>query len=462
MEDFAREIKAGSALFLLYGDERVGKSRLLEELIKTRLGDNRVHGIELRSTDQDGKGSQDRSAEIEKTFVRAREGDTIIADHFEAALKKTRHQLFLSWSTDGVDKHLNLIVCSSNDGFNELRQLASQYRVRVQSFQLMPLSPDEIEAFLGFYLFPNHPIGKLTIPPPLRKQLADTRGILGRVIDLADREGARIETAPLAETESIRQGSWVIASVLVVVLLAAAVGWYLFSGPERHETVADVPTQPEIDQAAAPESEPPSETEPAHEPGEVEAADSAIESEEEIETESEEEVLALAAAEETAPAIESEPAVEIPAEPEPGTVPEDEALAAAEETPVAETEIDSSGIERRFLRDLQSSLDWLDNRPAEAGTVQILLLTYADFDPQAYYEFVDRLENGGVDVSRLRIFKTLTANKRVYSVVYDEFGSRQLAKRAIPTLPRVIRDTSPIPRSVGGLWEEIQRLEQKN
>ena len=85
---------------------------MLQELATSRLVDSRVHGIELKSGEQDGKSSEDRSAEIEKTFVRAQEGDTIIADHFEAALKKTRHQLFLSWSTDGADKKLNLIICS--------------------------------------------------------------------------------------------------------------------------------------------------------------------------------------------------------------------------------------------------------------------------------------------------------------------------------------------------------------
>ena len=37
MEDFDRELKAGPALFLLYGDTRVGKSRLLQELIKPVL-----------------------------------------------------------------------------------------------------------------------------------------------------------------------------------------------------------------------------------------------------------------------------------------------------------------------------------------------------------------------------------------------------------------------------------------
>ena len=44
MEDFAREIDAGSALFILYGDAGVGKSRVLQEWVTNRLVNNRVHG----------------------------------------------------------------------------------------------------------------------------------------------------------------------------------------------------------------------------------------------------------------------------------------------------------------------------------------------------------------------------------------------------------------------------------
>lgn len=138
MEDFAREIETGSALFLLYGEEAVGKTRLLRELQANRLADARVHWIDMRVAENEDGDKADRSREIEEIFETAQSGDILIADHFESALKKTRHQLFLSWSTDGIDKKLNLIIASNIDGFDELRQLSQQYQARVQSFQQMP------------------------------------------------------------------------------------------------------------------------------------------------------------------------------------------------------------------------------------------------------------------------------------------------------------------------------------
>jgi len=226
MEDLTRELKVGAALFLLYGESGVGKTRLLQELSQNRLADSRVHWVDLGEGSSSGDSLQDNSRQIESLFSSAQQGDIIIADHFETALKKIRHQLFVSWSTEGVDKQLNLIIASDTDGFNELRQLSQQYQVRVQSFQQMPLSADEVDAFVGFYLFPDHPIDKLSVPASLRRQFVAVRGAVGKIIEIIERDGTQIKTSPTTDSASIRKGSVVIATVLVLFLLTVGVGWY--------------------------------------------------------------------------------------------------------------------------------------------------------------------------------------------------------------------------------------------
>jgi len=67
-----------------------------------------------------------------------------------------------------------------------------------------------------------------------------------------------------------------------------------------------------------------------------------------------------------------------------------------------------------------------------------------------------------VDTSELKTFMTFTGGRKVYSVVYGEYESWQAAADAIAGLPSVLRDTSPIPRSAGGLLKEIRRLEVEN
>ena len=86
MEDFVRELKVGASLFLLYGDNGVGKTRLLRELSENRLFSARIHWIDLNAENPDEKNQQLGSAEVEAFFDAANKGDIIIVDHFESAL----------------------------------------------------------------------------------------------------------------------------------------------------------------------------------------------------------------------------------------------------------------------------------------------------------------------------------------------------------------------------------------
>jgi hypothetical protein len=293
MEDFARELKVGASLFLLYGDNGTGKTRLLRELSEKRLSSARIHWIDLNAESPDEKNQQLGSAEVEAFFDAANSGDIIIVDHFESALKKTRHQLFLSWSTEGVDKKLSMIIASSSEGFNEFRQLSQHYQVSVQSFELMPFNPDEVEAFLGFYLFPDHPIGKLSIPSDLHKQLVATDGAVGPIIKIAERDGAQIGSSPMTDTESIRKGSRILVTILILFAITAGVGWYFLSSQSAPlEAVPAVASEAEPVATFEPVVEAPVQEEPHAEPeaetvAELEPATSSLtEAELEVEPES--------------------------------------------------------------------------------------------------------------------------------------------------------------------------------
>ncbi len=256
MEDFVRDLKSAGGVYLLYGDEGVGKTRLLEELSHSRLQDVKVHWIDLKAGSSSDGALVDSSVLIEDTFAGAKPGDVIIADHFEMALKKTRHQLFLSWSTDGADKQVNLIVAGNTSYFNELRQLAQQYQLRAQSFQQMPFSHDEAAAFLGFYLFPDRPIGKLSVPPLLRNQIAKAQGNVGKIVEIAERAGDQISSEPLNETESTRKGSPIIIGAMVVVAVIFVGGWYFLNSQSNMEEMPMTEAGSPVIIAAPPQSDP--------------------------------------------------------------------------------------------------------------------------------------------------------------------------------------------------------------
>ena len=549
MEDFARELNQGSALFLLYGEIGVGKTRLLQELGQSRLSERAIFWLDLDSEDGSDETRLDRSTEVEALFAAAGNGDIIIADHFEMALKKTRHQLFLSWSTDGIDKQLNLIVASSSEGLDELRQLSQQYQTPMQSFQLMPFGADEVQAFLGFYLFPDHPPGKLSMPSALSKQIAATQGIVGRVIEIVDREGSQIQSTTPAPTEPSRRSGRMIIALLFLVVLALGAGWYMLRQSSSSEipalamgepdngsaqvavpeaavaleaqtaTTADassdstlapavivrdataVDSEPAqtsestIDTEAALTSESTIDPEPAlasesrSDPEPALASETTVDREPTLAVESTVDLESsaaqvarpenstespasaaiepLAQAQSTAAEAAQEPGL---SEAEPGTASDSEAVIverpesaqAAGGDSVIEPPAPPRNSQERFDLELRQSLDWIRQRDDSVGTIQIMLLSYASFDPDNYYNYVADLARKQVDTERLHVFKTYLRNREVYSVVYDEFASRRLAQAAIDSLPAVLRDTAPLARSVGGLWQEIRRLESNN
>ena len=515
MEDFARDLKSANGVYLLYGDEGVGKTRLLEELMHSRLQDVKVHWVDLKAGASGDGALVDSSVLIEDTFARAQPGDVIIADHFEMALKKTRHQIFSSWSIDGADKQINLIVAGNTRYFNELRQLAQQYQLRVQSFQQMPFSHDEAAAFLGFYLFPDRPIGKLTVPPLLRNQITMAQGSVGKIVEIAERAGDQISSEPLSETETVRRGSPVIIGVLVALAVILVGGWYLLGSQAQIDemplaeagssVIVQGPPQPEAELEPEPESE--------YEPAEVledfipaaDAAEELVESAPDEVADSEEDsqavprgieqvdggeeltpaeapVSAAEAAEEvqiqvqaatasvdelrsTTPAVDElqsseQQDVTVNDDSTPANAPQLEPESAPATAAVLQqsTQAESSRLER----DLQSSREWINSRDSRVGTLQIMLLSQNRFDDLAYYEYLDRLSGQGVDISKLRIMPTYTGNQKVFSVVYGEYQDRKSANAAKTDLPKILQDIAPIPRSVGGLMTEMQRLEGKN
>ncbi|MDH3386389.1 MAG: hypothetical protein OEN02_00670, partial [Gammaproteobacteria bacterium] len=144
---------------------------------------------------------------------------------------------------------------------------------------------------------------------------------------------------------------------------------------------------------------------------------------------------------------------------EPGTASDTDAVIVKQPQPVAPGGIESN--QQRFDLLLRQSMAWINDRDDVTGTIQILLLGYNSFNVDNFYDYVSRLADRQVDVGKLRVFKASTGKAEVYGVFYGEYASRRAAFSAINELPAVLRDASPIPRSVGGLWQEIRRLESK-
>ncbi|MCZ6882765.1 MAG: hypothetical protein O7F15_07170, partial [Gammaproteobacteria bacterium] len=273
IEGFVREISDTSSIFLLYGEHSVGKSWLLQELSSRRISQRNICWIDFKTSDVQGSTnavgagmprngdvqggtsavgagmprsgttdteSQDTASspnqgkdasDIRELMEAADEGEIIIVDHFEDASNKARHQLFQSWTTDGIDKKLNLLIAASIDSFNEIRKLARLNQIEVKSFQLLPYSATDIEAFIGFYLFPLDPLLPLSIPAEVKKQIRNCNGIIGKVAAITALHKNQITQK--TELESTTQSSVFIGSLITILVIVGTLYWYLQSAGQK-------------------------------------------------------------------------------------------------------------------------------------------------------------------------------------------------------------------------------------
>lgn len=220
-----REIGRGSSLFLLYGETGVGKSSLLRQLMISRLQNQSVHYLNF---EEQTAGNLDDT--IEEITGSAGEADVLVFDHFEAASNKAQHQIFKSWSTDGRDRKLNLIVSASSSGFNVFRQLAQQFQIEAKSFQLMPCSETECEAFLHFRLYPERPFGELIIPASIKRLIRQSLGLFSRLVEIAERDGGSI-SIKVEKTKPSRITAVAIIILLGLIIVGAGTFYYMDTYP---------------------------------------------------------------------------------------------------------------------------------------------------------------------------------------------------------------------------------------
>jgi len=427
LEDFTREINKGSSLFFLYGIRSVGKSRLLRELtdrgipgrkfcwidFKTENVDSSIQN-ELSDADADGL-----SSDIQQLMRVSDEHDIIIVDHFELASNKVKHQLFHSWTTEGIEKKINLIVIATTGSFDDLRKFALNFKIQVKSFELMPCSMAEVEAFLAYYLFPKNPLSALSIPADIEKQLRNCNGILSEVVELANRQGKQVSIKPDSDRELKNRAPLAIGTLLVILIVLGITYPYW--------------TQEVIDDEILP-----------------------LISEKTITIISDnEDVVAINYPDsgQSNPVAEARESLTSP------QIVEQKQEGQSVSEPIIQATVNQASNEKqqlsRFQRDLDNALHWIEGQGKNMGTIQVMMIGSRNFDDEAYYSYLDTLESKNIDISKIRIYQRSSNGSVEFGVIYDVYESRREAYQNIQQLPEALKSRGPIPRTIGGIWNEI-------
>ncbi len=427
LEDFTREIDKGSSLFLLYGIKSVGKSHLLRELTNRGIPGRKFCWIDFKTENVDSSIQNELSdadadgltSDIQELMEAADERNIIIVDHFELASNKAIHQLFNSWTTEGINKNINLIVIATTGSFDDLREFALNFKVQVKSFELMPCSMAEVEAFLAFYLFPKNPLSALSIPADVEKQLRGCNGILSEVVEVANQQGKQVSIKPDSDPELKNRAPLAIGTLLVI-LIALGISYPYWAQeviddeilpPITEKTITIISDNEDVVAINYPDS---GQSNPV-----VEARESA-----------------------TSPQIVEK---------------KQEGQSVSE--PIIQATVNNARNEKqqlsRFERDLDNALHWIEGQDKKMGTIQVMMIDSGNTDGKAYYSYLDTLVSKNIDVSKFRIYQSSINGSVVYGVIYGVFESRREAYQNIQQLPEALKSRRPIPRTIGGIWNEI-------
>ncbi len=444
MEDFVREIGQGSSLFLLFGETGVGKSRLLQQLKLRRLQTQTVYMLDFES-----ESTENITGDVKGMTESCTGGEVVIFDHFEAASKREQNQLFESWSIDGRDKNLNMIVCASSTSFNGFRQLAQHFQIEVKSFQLMPCGTREREEYLRFRLYPERPFGELKIPSPVRRLVHRSGGLFSRLSEIVERDGDTIGIRDDRKTSS-RMLTITVIMLLILSVSGAGMYYYFVNQPVVLEVVKaavepkikteSVQADPVDQKSTEPKPLGENESKPGSKP------DLALNPEPQAKLESQPDPI---------PVTESKPV------PIPEPVQKLEPLAVKDSPDAVELKseqdryIASAG--NLLQSKLQASLDWVNSSDSNRGTIQIMSIGFDRLDEQSFESYLKDLDDQGIDISELRIFRTKAATLGVYSLIYGDFDNRREASNQINLLPKALGADNPISRTAGSIAREIAR-----
>lgn len=474
MEDFVREISRSSSVFLLFCDSLVGKSRGRNELAHRHFGGNAIHRMDFFTdkapADEENissdQSSNDMDKEIQQLAQHALRQDLIIFDHFESASNKARHQVFQSWVTDGLDKKLNFIIATDSGHFDEVRQLASQYQVNVKSFQLKPFNRGEIEAFISFKLFPTESSGRLLMPASIREEFKLSRGLVGKIIEVMSREST--STAINFDDKPARANRpFILAGILSSILLVVV---FLYPLSDQQNELPSLLTDNVISEFSAAKKEngaveidfPASMESSTKERSAIIIDETNLQdSSTDKSTLGETTVLLESATDESEPGQQLESNLEGKLETrivEQGDVAPKQLqsnIVIDKKKVLEPSEVDVQELSP-FQQDLNRSLKWINDSDKNLATIQIMTIGFDNFTDRTYYDFLNELERQDIDVSGIRVYQTRVGGIPVYSIIYGEYVNRREASKFIRLLPEPLNVANPIPRTIGGILDEIR------
>ena len=194
LEDLDRQIISSASISLLYGQNGVGKSRLLRQFVSTRE-QHRPMVLIYFSTDGHYYADDQCFSQLEfegNVLQSLKDHSVLILDQFEHAQTDLQRRILRFWSALGDDAGMNLVLSGNQQLVASLTPLSTQLKCTIKSVELKPLDDKDREAYLAVKIcgsgarepkFPRH----------IKKLIRQTQGLFEELDKLCQQHSERIE-----------------------------------------------------------------------------------------------------------------------------------------------------------------------------------------------------------------------------------------------------------------------------
>ena len=444
IKDLAQAGARSGQVFLLLGEQGVGKSRLLQEFINT---DSRVASARYVQCLPDGRFRLNFDEELEtagEVLAGLDDSGLVVFDQLELASPADLETLVGFCSRSHAYRHPQIVLCGHTPLADRLRELGSTRLAGIQRADLRGLDNRERKQYLMLRGSKGNP-HNVCRSRRLRQLLERSSGGFAELdrIALGSGSGSPHDPDSLSGLLALSRTQVALAGMLLVTTLLVVAGMGRVESPAEQDK-----TELEIQSSRHSLSLPSSESVP-------ESVDDQT-----LRVASPTASLPLPAYD-AAPSTRSESRQQMRAKPTGEAVAKANAADMIAQPPTVSKEIrarekNSAGYSLVESRQ-QATLHWLAEQPQSAASIQILTLVGQSPAWPSLTRYLERLRNSGIDLDQVFVYSANTRQGRIHGVLYGSYKDRSDALRQIQQLPEILSMNRPIPRTVGGLRQEIAR-----
>ncbi len=438
MEDLDLQCHTQGAICILFGQKGVGKTRLLQEFIDTRLTDQRKIVIRF-STDGTCSNSLQKAQRFPQQefltliFDSMKLDSILVLDQFEYATEDSILKIFQFWKAEWKPKNLKLIISCTHQAVSQLATLSQQFQLSVNSVELKPLNRVERIEFLRSQ-YCSGTRRSIELPGNLKRLIKSSDGVFSELESISRKYGQQISCKEKAALSWLELHASFIPLLIILGLLS------VFAFITQNDTT------------------------PISSSGEGARLFDTLNSQSAIEKKPETAVLAGS---ELVARAQSE-VINDRLEADSKEIKEDQStivennLQPTQETinpPILIDEYSAQTtdlpVESILQQRIQATRQWLAVADNSEASIQLMTLMSSSTTKTSVNQYLEDLKKSEIDLNSIYVYSINTDKMRIYGVLFGRYMSRDKAITGITSLPEGLKANQPIPRTVKGIKDEM-------